>query len=368
MQFSFHLPAIDTAFAMSLSARLLQRELADVLSDDEFSSRLRVALIGDDVHLWAVTLRASSGPWRGALAHLHLTFPSDYPLSPPRVQLVTTLPGNHPNVFNSYICLDMLRKDSGYAYQGWSPAYRASSVIMQLAGFLIDDESIGQGYGEAIQRGPSTSDLWGRVANSSGSAATAIDASNESAVARIRTCLCCMHDLPPELPPAAAPDPAPATFPGHGGGLSTSSSAAAQAGAAELPGSDILRDMPVDCLRRVLAAVKEPQDLLKLQRAMAPPGALLPSAPGGSGGTPGVAATAVAAGGNWTLWRCVLDALQRQSLRCYVVRDAEETAEEEWGELLGLGKFLYLWQPYSFRLGFITCYTSVNTNGAQTMP
>ena len=101
------------------------------------------------------------------------------------------------------------------------------------------------------------------------------------------------------------------------------------------------------CLRRVLAAVKEPQDLLKLQRAMAPPGALLPAAPrepGGSGGTTG------AAGGNWTLWRCVLDALQRQSLKCYVVRDAEEAAEEEWGELLGLGEFLCLCQPYNFML------------------
>eukprot|EP00983_Pelagomonas_calceolata_P017584 551282-Pelagomonas_calceolata.AAC.3 len=48
--------------------------------------------------------------------HMHLTFPHDYPSSPPDVRLLTRLPC-HPNVFENYICLDMLKKWAVGPYQ-----------------------------------------------------------------------------------------------------------------------------------------------------------------------------------------------------------------------------------------------------------
>lgn len=297
----------------NLSARLLQKELSDILKNDELSQRITVGLIDDDLHKWSVTMRASSGHWKGCLTHLHITFPVEYPTCPPKVQLMTELPGQHPNVFSWGICLDMLTPSSEGAFQGWSPAYRADSLLMQLAGFLIDDESIGQAYGKAVARA------------STNASTSSISMANERTIRKIQTCPCGMHHIPPEV----GDDPADAMPEvGKDRGKDTSIPAAVS----PLPGPDLLRQMPEDCLQHVLVNVESPQDLLKLQRALVPPGSKPPSPPS-TGKDPSEAIPS----SDWIVWKCVLDALQRQRLKCYVVRDAE-TSKEEWGDLLGLGK------------------------------
>ena len=46
-------------------------------------------------------------------------------------------PITHPNMFGSYICLSMLKPDSSNSpYEGWSGAYSATSILMQLQSFL----------------------------------------------------------------------------------------------------------------------------------------------------------------------------------------------------------------------------------------
>ena len=49
-------------------------------------------------------------------------------------------PISHPNVYGDSICLSMLRRESGNVpYEGWSGAYSATSILMQLQSFLFAD-------------------------------------------------------------------------------------------------------------------------------------------------------------------------------------------------------------------------------------
>ncbi|KAJ4457654.1 putative Ubiquitinconjugating enzyme subfamily protein [Paratrimastix pyriformis] len=89
-------------------------------------------LVGPEKPKWA----PYSQPWHltGALFHIVLNFPADYPDSPPTLRLCTSLP--HPNVFGNTLCLDMLTEFKE-KYQGWSPAYSALSILLQLQSFLF---------------------------------------------------------------------------------------------------------------------------------------------------------------------------------------------------------------------------------------
>ena len=76
--------------------------------------------------------------------HLHSVFTAPY-----SVRLCT--PIDHPNVFGGWICLSMLRPHTGSVpYEGWSGAYSATSVLMQLQSFLFAD-NIDQDEGYAVK-------------------------------------------------------------------------------------------------------------------------------------------------------------------------------------------------------------------------
>src|SRR5689334_12933073 len=87
---------------------------------------------------------------------LQLVFPPDYPTSPPKLNLFTAIP--HPNVFSNWdgekgnwVCLNMLRPPvQGSTYSGWSSAYSAQSILLQLQTFLTA-ENIPQDYGGAVK-------------------------------------------------------------------------------------------------------------------------------------------------------------------------------------------------------------------------
>ena len=57
-------------------------------------------------------------PYSGGVFFLNITFPTDYPFKPPKVQFITKI--YHPNInANGSICLDILRDQ-------WSPALTIS--------------------------------------------------------------------------------------------------------------------------------------------------------------------------------------------------------------------------------------------------
>merc|ERR1719474_1805646 len=112
----------------------LQRDLVEL----ERANLTSIAAIPLDKNFfeWHVNIKATDGVFAGIYLHLILTFPDSYPNNPPKVQLCTTI--EHPNVFGGYICLSMLRNETGNVpYEGWSGAYSATSVLMQLQSFLF---------------------------------------------------------------------------------------------------------------------------------------------------------------------------------------------------------------------------------------
>ena len=97
----------------------------------------------NNIFKWHVILCPISGPYNGISLHLTMTFPNDYPKMPPNVQVSSYL--KHPNVFGSYICLDMLKDpEQTGLYVGWTSCYSAHSVLLQLQSFLFD-ENVPQG-------------------------------------------------------------------------------------------------------------------------------------------------------------------------------------------------------------------------------
>ncbi|KAG1652356.1 hypothetical protein FOA52_002017 [Chlamydomonas sp. UWO 241] len=139
-------PALQPAAILRLQHALRQLQVAN------FCDVVAVPY-GDDLSRWSCNMVACEGKWKGMVVHLHLQFHPDYPMRPPTVEIQTPLEG-HPNIFGSYICLDMLTQGAGSVYggeaqpyQGWSTAYTVSSVLQQLLGFLLVDTSIDQDYG-----------------------------------------------------------------------------------------------------------------------------------------------------------------------------------------------------------------------------
>ncbi|ELR16842.1 Ubiquitinconjugating enzyme subfamily protein [Acanthamoeba castellanii str. Neff] len=86
-------------------------------------------------------LATSESSFCGLVYHIIMRFPDTYPLQPPTVELKGYI--SHPNVFGSYICLDML--ENGWwgmesvreqRYTGWSTAYSVTSILIQLQNFI----------------------------------------------------------------------------------------------------------------------------------------------------------------------------------------------------------------------------------------
>jgi ubiquitin-conjugating enzyme E2 D/E len=88
-------------------------------------------------------------PYAGAIFHIELVFPPDYPTNPPSATLFTPLP--HPHVHKDHICLDILSDYKGYfsAVQelerkdtkdlsGWHPSYTVQSILLSMQSFLMD--------------------------------------------------------------------------------------------------------------------------------------------------------------------------------------------------------------------------------------
>ncbi|KAG1656605.1 hypothetical protein FOA52_008428 [Chlamydomonas sp. UWO 241] len=82
---------------------------------------------GDDLARWSCNMVACEGKWKGMVVHLHLEFKPDYPMRPPTVEIQTPLQG-HPNIYGSYICLDMLTQPQGKEDEGKGEAVAAKEA------------------------------------------------------------------------------------------------------------------------------------------------------------------------------------------------------------------------------------------------
>ena len=86
----------------------LMRDLKEwTKSKDEYPCIDAIPL-EDNILEWHCNISPESGHFQGLIFHIILIFNTNYPVEPPKVQLVTSIP--HANVFGEWICLDMIKK------------------------------------------------------------------------------------------------------------------------------------------------------------------------------------------------------------------------------------------------------------------
>jgi len=106
----------------------IQRELKEFLSSPP--PGLSVKISGKNVRLWVITLSMPDNTiYAGETYRLRVSFPADYPTSPPSVYFLNPTP-RHEHVYtNGDICLSLLGKD-------WRPIMTAQSVAQAIMSIL----------------------------------------------------------------------------------------------------------------------------------------------------------------------------------------------------------------------------------------
>ena len=121
------------------SVRRLQKDMKE-LKDSPFPLvNVAAAPTEDNFFIWHANLRGpEASAFYGGVFHIEITFPQNYPVSPPSIRLMTSIP--HPNVFGNTLCLDMLqpRAKNSSLWQGWTSAYTVESILVQLQSFLFE--------------------------------------------------------------------------------------------------------------------------------------------------------------------------------------------------------------------------------------
>ncbi|KAF9485780.1 hypothetical protein BDN70DRAFT_870657 [Pholiota conissans] len=121
------------------SRRLLARLYQD-LAELQHNPYPGVAVFTDDADLrkLCLVLTPPSGPWKDMALHFDVVLPEDWPISPPMVS--NSVKGiDHPNLFSSYVCCDLLKRESyrltGYT-GGYTPALTLRGLFLQFLTFF----------------------------------------------------------------------------------------------------------------------------------------------------------------------------------------------------------------------------------------
>ncbi|KAJ7289126.1 hypothetical protein C8J57DRAFT_1114727 [Mycena rebaudengoi] len=140
-------------------ASLLSRLYQDLAELHE-SPYPGVAIFTDDSNMrkFCLVLTPPSGPWKNLSLHFDVTLPDDWPASPPSVGC--SVDGiDHPNLFGSYICCDLLKPEeeiyrtAGYM-GGYTPALTLRGLFLQFLTFFSSSK-VDQEYGYFVDIGDS---------------------------------------------------------------------------------------------------------------------------------------------------------------------------------------------------------------------
>eukprot|EP00516_Mucochytrium_quahogii_P001373 CAMPEP_0203764428 /NCGR_PEP_ID=MMETSP0098-20131031/17676_1 /ASSEMBLY_ACC=CAM_ASM_000208 /TAXON_ID=96639 /ORGANISM=" , Strain NY0313808BC1" /LENGTH=183 /DNA_ID=CAMNT_0050660269 /DNA_START=65 /DNA_END=613 /DNA_ORIENTATION=- len=107
----------------------IRKELAEISLDPP--QNCSAGPKGDSLHEWAATITGPDGsPYEKGVFYLDITFPENYPFSPPLVKFRT--PIYHCNIAsNGSICLDILKSN-------WSPVLNVCQVLLSICSLLTD--------------------------------------------------------------------------------------------------------------------------------------------------------------------------------------------------------------------------------------
>ncbi|KAJ7695641.1 hypothetical protein B0H17DRAFT_1054966 [Mycena rosella] len=157
----------------SLLSRLY-KDLAE-LQDSPYPG---VQIFTDDANVrkFCLVLTPPSGPWKNMSLHFDVTLPENWPVSPPSV--ASSLDGiEHPNLFGSYICCDLLKPEEliyrGGGYTGgYTPALTLRGLFLQFLTFFSSSK-VEQEYGGYIEIGDSVLVRYAREGDSHRAASAA---------------------------------------------------------------------------------------------------------------------------------------------------------------------------------------------------
>ncbi|KAL9247681.1 hypothetical protein vseg_021088 [Gypsophila vaccaria] len=131
-----------------VSSLLLQKQLADLLKHpvDGFSAGL---LDDKNIFEWNVSIIGPPDtPYEGGFFNATMSFPKDYPNSPPTVKFTSEM--WHPNVYpDGKVCISILHPPgddpNGYelANERWTPVHTVESIVLSIISMLSspNDES-----------------------------------------------------------------------------------------------------------------------------------------------------------------------------------------------------------------------------------
>eukprot|EP01103_Thecamoeba_quadrilineata_P017311 TRINITY_DN6082_c0_g1_i1.p1 TRINITY_DN6082_c0_g1~~TRINITY_DN6082_c0_g1_i1.p1 ORF type:complete len:148 (+),score=9.94 TRINITY_DN6082_c0_g1_i1:47-490(+) len=112
-----------------MALKRINKELQDLGRDPP--STCSAGPKGEDLFQWSATIMGpGDSPYSGGVFFLNITFPTDYPFKPPKINFTTRI--YHPNInSNGSICLDILKDQ-------WSPALTISKVLLSICSLLTD--------------------------------------------------------------------------------------------------------------------------------------------------------------------------------------------------------------------------------------
>lgn len=125
------------------AATILAKELKELSKNPTY----HITLDNDSIFHWTLGLYIINpdSVWNHAYLQAKMSFPSNYPFSPPTFQFTPEI--FHPNVYNDgRVCISILH-EAGANYtdepsnENWSPAQRVESVIMSIIS-ILDDPNI----------------------------------------------------------------------------------------------------------------------------------------------------------------------------------------------------------------------------------
>ncbi len=108
----------------------IKRELDSLIKDPP--TNCSAGPIEDDLYKWSgFIIGPDDTPYAGGCFNLNITFPSEYPFKPPKINFSTKI--YHPNIEKTAgaICLDVLNRN-------WSPALTVPKLLLSISSLLSD--------------------------------------------------------------------------------------------------------------------------------------------------------------------------------------------------------------------------------------
>jgi ubiquitin-protein ligase len=129
--------------SQTFSHKRLLKDLKEIEDEKIPTCGVTARPLDNNLFIWHANIKGPEKTlYEGGVFHLKIEFPLSYPNHPPVIKIYTLIP--HPNVFKSeesnFICLDMIRQEGKREEgQGWSSAYSAQSILIQLQSFLFEE-------------------------------------------------------------------------------------------------------------------------------------------------------------------------------------------------------------------------------------